>query len=614
MLGTTDRLKQVLCLSKAAMGAPVPVATMRPVTAVGVCDVKPQANAAAPISMCLATVLEDLPHPDCSDTQLTILEGVDKTFSAVNYIKISGAFRFLCWPLKHEHLQKIDSNTHAECNAAEFDKIIFQRVQMYRGGLGDTTSDDEAPCVTVEGEVRDDGTIVFSVDLSQVGVGENDRSLAARVAQTIKSAIQNQKDKLQEELNVAKETVKKLFDSYGVGTFGFENIVQAAKDDDQKVQSILKGAIAEIGQQVQSLSMTLNMSDTNLNANAGKLDTYLTALKQIDKIVKDALESEFKRFDSESAKLYTTLDNAAESMEFSLDSSSDSLNQLLSTIVMCVKAGMSMVVGLYPENLDSGAFKLTFKNLQLNPDKTLEVPCLGLIHEDTTAPQPKGDRVLFEHSNAVRSSYWVCALADRAQFDVVEIQHSNGEHFLNDFDPYNPGYLKKSSQSYGAGVSQIAMPKSNVISDLVNDAEHDGHRTARQNASKKVVERLTSLQAASMWPNNTVPDTQFKPQVTNIALARVGTTPVASITLAYRNKDFAWMSRHAQEVRVNLDQLLSEKKWAEKPNAPPPRPSFRGSNFFEFAMANPTPPDTPHYRVPDWQIGGDGNPEKRQRS
>jgi hypothetical protein len=114
-------------------------------------------------------------HPDCSDSQLVVLEGDDGTFKATNYVRLTGMLRFLCWPIENRHYDNIDTdNVYSECSAFEFDQVIAQSSVVeapprYRSmGAATTQAPDEFWCPT-KTTVKKDGTIIFQCDFRRIG-------------------------------------------------------------------------------------------------------------------------------------------------------------------------------------------------------------------------------------------------------------------------------------------------------------------------------------------------------------------------------------------------------------------------------------------------------------
>lgn len=248
----------------------------------------------------------------------------------------------------------------------------------------------------------------------------------------------------------------------------------------------------------------------------------------------------------------------------------DSLNEFLQTISICIRSQMSLVVGLFPKETETSSFVITFKGLKRDTQGRLDVPCLGLVHEDTTSPQPVDKSQLYEHLHAVRSSYWVAALINPStKFGQLSIKHSAGQQSYNEITKEydNNGLVDVETLShrrttpFASGVEVVSFVKSERIDGMY---EEDGEAAERRAAATAILrDRFTSMAARTMWPDNQLPTgaLSLSLHVTNMALARVGADPVASITL--EASDAFKEDYRAKDVRSNLEKLQTEKNYID---------------------------------------------------
>ena len=415
-------------------------------------------------------------HPSCDDSQLFVMEGKDKKFTAVNYIRVDGS-RFLIFPVKNEHVDKITEAVAAECLAESLNKFIAQsqdekEVPVYRSlSGGEETASSLPVACSIVAKFRSDGSILFIVDFSKLQKPD-----VVVVAAQIRTAIQTQIDSLPEE-------------------------------DSKEKRKTLEAGLA---------SMTFDL----------------------------------------------------------VDGAPDSLHDVLSTLAVCIEFGMSCVIGMLPEDSKTGAFVLTFEDIPL-VDGFLEVPALSLIHEDATSPASEGVRVLYEHLNQVRSSYWVCA-ATNLNFNTIEIEHSPGTEYENDLTiktgPFSTDAkrmktvkeisLMKTKTGYPAGVDSVSLYTCAQIDGTFGE---DSFAEERKKAEEDILKKLTDEHHSKLLQVE-----ELDLRVANMALARTGKRPIASIGLRYinANDDPRVVNMKAKEVRKRLQVLAAEKlyeksNWAE---------------------------------------------------
>lgn len=413
-------------------------------------------------------------HPDCSDSQLFILEGDNGSFNAVNYLKLQGNTRFLCFPVSNQHLNKLTDNIYADCSAVQFNKIIAQSppAPVFRslGGGGGGGGDDYCPLV---GTVRADGSITFAVSFNSVEAHRG----AAHVASALRNGIEKQ-------------------------------LQNTTSDRDRKT-----------------------------------LESGLTAL-------------EFG-MDKEGEDAHTTL------------------HTFLETLTRCIDSNMSTIVAMFPPVFERNECVLTFEEIRPMRNGRLEVPCLGLVHEnETSVPVTDGD-ALAEHVNAVRGSYWVAALtAAKGKFDRVLIPHDAGQDIYNSIHIWPGSKLTTSltvpavviqRKEYGSGTATVGFSSPETINEMRNQSDSV---SARIEAVNDVRRKLLTEVAASMWPGKQLPLTERHLRVTNLALARVGSSPVATIVLspsAHTDKHaLSEEERLSMQVRDNLTRLARERNYTKR--------------------------------------------------
>ena len=152
-------------------------------------------------------------HPDCSDSQLGIFLGEDGTYSAFNYMRISGTVNFLIWPVPQEYLDKVDANEKGDCLAVQLNGMISQSEPqpVYRS----CTKMNSCPISTMK---RLDGSLIVKVDTTELS---KDRRLTAS---DITSAIQKELENVKEvSVGAAKELLDTAIESLNYELGGDDN-------------------------------------------------------------------------------------------------------------------------------------------------------------------------------------------------------------------------------------------------------------------------------------------------------------------------------------------------------------------------------------------------------
>ena len=483
----------------------------------------PASRLSPSVGMCLSNPEPDvLAHPDCSNSQMGVLEGEDGSFSVLNYVRISGKTKFLIWPVPHEYLTHLDDNYKGECLASHLDRFIAQpRPKPVYRGLGAPEPEPDITC-PIKLVPRLDGSHVLAVDMSELGGGRRDRSglLVGKIREELKNAGDN------------------------------------AETEDQK-----------------------------------------------DNFAK-----------------------ARNSLKFDDTRTNSSLNEVLEALDTCVAMNMSLLLGLPPPGVDTGAFVITFKGLKPDPATgRLSVPCLGLIHEDANQPQPL-DNIgedgmptnLYIHTNAVRSSYWVYAItapdslaalppapnpvADELRPALVPgffnkersvfIKHGAGTDYTNEVGFENNKYsiFSKTSVNYEAGVKEVPLPRKEEYNDYEDQgpAPLFGMSTlqTREESERAILKKVMDIPEA--WPGNARPTSERVLSATNLVLARVGNDPVAEIEIGPAVDMF---HRDVVDVRDRLEKIAYEREYTKTGGAPLPElePAYRAGTMEEplYRVLNP---------------------------
>ena len=278
----------------------------------------------------------------------------------------------------------------------------------------------------------------------------------------------------------------------------------------------------------------------------------------------------------EAASYVTTLQNAVQGLTYD-GVPPESLDKLLSALAQCATAGLSLIVGLSPRD-GVNAFVLHFDDLRLQNNAegipALKVPLLGLVHEDSFEETPEtNSEALHEHLHAVRASYWVASFTTRSteMLEQIQLPRSAGLAYENilvtsrDNGQETMQRLPSEPRPFKAGRSHSFMLTAGEFSSLHSEDAFAHDRTAAETRIKARFltpnqERKEKVQ--SMWPGGQIPDT-CKLRATNIALLKIGKTPIASgfLTMAQlASRAYMWHMHNtdAKRVRSRLALLAQE--------------------------------------------------------
>tara|TARA_B100000405_G_scaffold219100_1_gene155286 strand:+ start:2292 stop:3869 length:1578 start_codon:yes stop_codon:yes gene_type:complete len=336
-----------------------------------------------------------------------------------------------------------------------------------------------------------------------------------------------------------------------------------------------------------TITFAIDLSDFR-NRGFNGLDTGQKSAKVVEKLkeVMNAMITEYaQRAGDEAASFVETLQNAIKGLTFD-DEPPTSLDELLAAIVQCTVAGLSLIVGLYPRKT-TGAFILHFDNLKPQMDENdnpkLKVPLLGLVHEDSFEEQSDNNKEeLYEHLNAVRSSYWVASLTTHTNMNGIQIYRSDGvvydnhiEKTINDNGHQQLQRFPTAPRPLKAGVSHSYLLTPSEFSETYGESIYD---VPRANAEKRIKDTFLrpaegrGAEVQTVWPGGEIPE-DCTLRATNIALLPVGKTPIASGFLHVHQFDKEYLSwvfnDDAKSVRGRLSQLAEEARYRASTPLPP---------------------------------------------
>jgi len=282
----------------------------------------------------------------------------------------------------------------------------------------------------------------------------------------------------------------------------------------------------------------------------------------------------------EAASYVTTLQNAVQGLTYD-GTPPKSLDKLLSALAQCATAGLSLIVGLSPRD-GVNAFVLHFDDLRLENNAegipALKVPLLGLVHEDSFEETPEtNSEALHEHLHSVRASYWVASFTTRTEMlEQIQLPRSAGLEYDNilvtsrDNGQETMQRLPSEPRPFKAGRSHSFMLTADEFSSLHSEDAFAHDRTAAETRIKArflTPNQERKVKVQSMWPGGQIPDT-CKLRATNIALLKIGKTPIASgfLTMAQlASRDYIWHMQNADAKRVRSRlALLAQEALYEK--------------------------------------------------
>ena len=290
-------------------------------------------------------------------------------------------------------------------------------------------------------------------------------------------------------------------------------------------------------------------------------------------LIREAIKQQIAKADN--AGIQATLQAGLAGLTFDIETDPPkALEDVLKTLVICAQNKMSALIGMFPEGAsDEGAFVVTFKGLKLDDEGALKVPVLSLVHEDTLEEQvhAKDLTKLYEHLNAVRSSYWICT-ATKKRFNTIDILHSEGHEYINSLAISQQNLhnkrerggrdhfkLTKLKEEYEAGKQRVGLYSAGEINGTYDEAENSA---TRQIAENEIIATLTRPKSMTMWPQ--MPRTNVTVRVSNLALAKTGSKPITSVKLDYYMQYDGDINENAKAVRKNLS-LLEVERLFEQP-------------------------------------------------